>query len=279
MLATRNLMSLSYSNCPHNLSRVETEPIEGTSGETIVTEVEWLACTEPRPMLDFLWTQGKASDRKLRLFAVACCRRIWDLLDVESRSNVVLTERFADGLVAQEAMPTPWPLWSDMEDPSLAEDGGKRKAIAWARDAARMAAARATDRMGMHHPAWDAAYYAAGAVAWQRVGFARKSAEAEAWANSWNTAEAGEHKEQVILLRDIIGNPFTSVMIDVTDRAPEVFDLAETIYDHAFFDRLPELSNALEEAGCTNQDILGHCRSGGEHVRGCWVIDLVLGKE
>jgi hypothetical protein len=107
------------------------------------------------------------------------------------------------------------------------------------------------------------------------VGAARKSAEAETWAKRWNTAEAGEHKDQVSLLRDIIGNPFLSAIIDVKDREPAAFALAETIYDHAVFDRLPELSDTLEQVGCTNADILDHCRSGGEHVRGCWVVDLV----
>ena len=42
---------------------------------------------------------------------------------------------------------------------------------------------------------------------------------------------------------------------------------------------MPILADALEDAGCTNQDILNHCRGGGEHVRGCWVVDLLLGKE
>lgn len=55
--------------------------------------------------------------------------------------------------------------------------------------------------------------------------------------------------------------------------------LAEVIYaDHAF-DRMPILADALEDAGCANQDILAHCRDGGEHVRGCWVLDALLNKE
>jgi len=50
----------------------------------------------------------------------------------------------------------------------------------------------------------------------------------------------------------------------------------KAIYDDRAFDRLPILADALEEAGCEDQDILGHCRSGGEHVRGCWVVDGLL---
>ena len=54
--------------------------------------------------------------------------------------------------------------------------------------------------------------------------------------------------------------------------------LAQAIYDARAFDRMPQLADALEAAGCDNRDILDHCRSGGEHVRGCWVVDLLLGK-
>jgi hypothetical protein len=55
--------------------------------------------------------------------------------------------------------------------------------------------------------------------------------------------------------------------------------IAQSIYDDHTFDRLPILADALEEAGCTDADILAHCRQPGEHVRGCWVVDLVLGKK
>jgi hypothetical protein len=57
-----------------------------------------------------------------------------------------------------------------------------------------------------------------------------------------------------------------------------VTQLAESIYTDRAFDRLPILADALEEAGCDNADILAHCRQGGEHARGCWVLDLLLGK-
>jgi hypothetical protein len=73
--------------------------------------------------------------------------------------------------------------------------------------------------------------------------------------------------------------PFRPVTIDPTWLTPAVKRLAETIYDDRAFDRLPILADALEEAGCNNADLLAHCRQPGEHVRGCWVVDLLLGQE
>jgi hypothetical protein len=54
--------------------------------------------------------------------------------------------------------------------------------------------------------------------------------------------------------------------------------LAKVITQEQSFGDLPVLADALEEAGCTNPNILNHCRQLGEHVRGCWVVDLILGK-
>jgi hypothetical protein len=87
--------------------------------------------------------------------------------------------------------------------------------------------------------------------------------------------------EQRFLLYEHFGNPFTWPALDLAwrqwnDRCVE--RIARVIYDERAFDRLPILADALEDAGCDNADILNHCRSGGEHVRGCWVVDLLLGK-
>ncbi|SRR5579871_339609 len=62
-------------------------------------------------------------------------------------------------------------------------------------------------------------------------------------------------------------------------QSSNVVSLAQAIYDERAFNRMPILADALEDAGCTNADVLNHCRKPGEHVRGCWVVDLLLGKQ
>jgi len=96
----------------------------------------------------------------------------------------------------------------------------------------------------------------------------------------WRVEEA--RREQTDLLREIIGNPFRSVAIDpawLAWKDATVRNLAEAVYEERAFTDLPVLADALEEAGCTNQDIVNHCRGPGPHLRGCWVVDLVLGKQ
>lgn len=86
-------------------------------------------------------------------------------------------------------------------------------------------------------------------------------------------------KAASLLIRDIFGNPFRPVTFDPRWRTTDVGGVAQAIYEDRAFDRLPILADALMDAGCDNDDILAHCRSDGPHVRGCWVLDLVLGKE
>jgi hypothetical protein len=84
---------------------------------------------------------------------------------------------------------------------------------------------------------------------------------------------------QAQLLRDIFGNPFRPITIDPSWLTSTVNALAQTIYHDRTFDQMPGLADALEKAGCANQRILAHCRGPGPHVRGCWALDLLLGKE
>jgi hypothetical protein len=83
------------------------------------------------------------------------------------------------------------------------------------------------------------------------------------------------------LLRDTVGNPFRPVVLSpavLAWNAGTVYHIAQAIYEERAFDHLPILADDLEEAGCTNPDVLNHCRQPGLHIRGCWVVDLVLGK-
>src|SRR5262249_54458121 len=96
--------------------------------------------------------------------------------------------------------------------------------------------------------------------------------EVEAAANA-------EKLEQSRLIKCIFGNPFNHVVIDPNCLSPAVVEMAHTIYDDRAFDRLSHLADALVDAGCTNVDVLAHCRAHGGHARGCWVVDLILGKK
>src|SRR5262249_60440752 len=112
----------------------------------------------------------------------------------------------------------------------------------------------------------EAAVYAADAVAFQHL---RTPGVRE-----------GEWRAQAELLRDLFGPlPFRAAALSPSHRTPDAVGLATAIYEERAFDRLPILADALEEAGCTDPDVLGHCRAPGPHIRGCWVVDLVLGKQ
>jgi hypothetical protein len=205
-----------------------------------MTEKEWLICTDPHPMLERL--RGRTSDRKLRLFAVACSRRIWTLIDDLGRIAVEAAENFADGNLGPDEL-----------------------------RAARLACQGAGGK---------ASWYAAATRPEIAARNAARSAQAGVASNPLLGTEADELPAQTVLLRDILGPiPYRRITIDPTSLTPTVVQLAGTIYDDRAFDRMPELADALHDAGCDNDEIMRHCRGLGPHVRGCWVVDLVLGKE
>jgi len=219
-----------------------------------MTEADWVASGDLYQMLRSCRKIIRYNPRKGRLFAVACCYRIWHLLaDERSRAAVDLAAQYAEGLVSDEQL----------------------KAASDAAQAAHRDAFRAKGKVGASAE-W-AAEFAASSDAW----FAATRASNFAYFAAGDPVEPGvEKKVQAHLARCIFGTlPFRPVTIDPAWLTPTVTSLAQAIYDDRAFDRLPILADALEDAGCTNQDILGHCRSGGEHVRGCWVVDLLLGKE
>ena len=87
-----------------------------------------------------------------------------------------------------------------------------------------------------------------------------------------------ERQYQAALLRCILGNPLHRVDLDAAWRTPNVVVIGQTIYDERAFDHLPVLADALQDAGCTSADFIDHCRGPGPHVRGCHVVDALLGK-
>ena len=216
-----------------------------------MNEVAWLVCEDPEPMLWYL--VGNASDRKFRLFTVACCRRVWHLIEPHDpiRACVEFAEGYADGVGAKKRLKK----LVDKNRRQFERYGETpQEDIAVAHAAA---AARATCELR-----------ADAAIIWlcRSVG------------DAVGHDPSADHPAQLALLRCIFGDPFRPVAIAPRWLTSTVLDLARGIYDERAFDRLPILADALEEAGCDHADVLAHCRSDGPHVRGCWVVDLVLGK-
>jgi hypothetical protein len=212
-----------------------------------MTEQEWLLCDQPQAMLDSL--PDNASGRKLRLFACYCCRRVWNLLAHEwSKDAIEVAERYADG----EA--TSVELEFAARAASEAEYDGKKA--------------------GGYYASQSAFFVADDSPEFS----ARQSADSAAAAIRERDESEAEVPVQAAFLHDIFGNPFHPLVADPSWRTTNVVGLAYAIYADRAFDRMPILGDALEDAGCDNADILNHCRQSGEHVRGCWVVDLILGK-
>ena len=225
-----------------------------------MTEQEWLAHTEPRRMLDYLEVYHRVARtrkgrRKLRLFACACCRRLWHLPGNRFGKQVIeVLERFADGLAE----------WNDVLVAIEAEEAAM-KALG---------------------PGWVKEWWET--RLWQAVEHAAKYRPQDATdkfsLHIYGTL--GENSDDgpgalCCLIRDIFGNPFRSIAIDpawLTWHGGLLVSMARQMYDSRDFSDMPVWADALEEAGCIDADILAHCRQSSEHVRGCWVIDALLGK-
>lgn len=207
-------------------------------------EAEWLACTNPDVLLEHL--DGKATDRKLRLYGCACCRRIWNLFtDERSKTAIEVAERFADGNATKE---------------ELAVAHKAAVGLIWATTGMERDMAHAASWVATPH-AWDAAD-ATGRVA----------AKVVALATGREEAINVERGEQLKLLREIMGNPFQAVRLS-QDPPPEVLAVARSLYAGA--DRRFTLQTVLEEAGL--KDLAQHFAA-GTHPKGCWALDTILDK-
>jgi hypothetical protein len=238
-----------------------------------MTEKEWRASTDPQAMLSRARLSGLASPRKQLLFLTACLRRLWPVLLYRgSREAVEVLERAAD---------------------QLATDG-ERAAAARAAEAAADVARQDADNMASPEGASAGAIYTAAAAARAVHGaFCNADPTFIVWAANLGERGGGGYclpAVQAVLLRDLFG-PLPFRLLPPVAPAwlgwggGTVGRLAEGVYGDR---RLPEgtldptslavLADALEEAGCDQPDLLSHLRGPGPHVRGCWAVDLILGK-
>jgi hypothetical protein len=204
--------------------------------------------------------------RRLRLFAAGCCRLA---MNPFTPPGAKLAVRVAE-LAAERAVPADW-----LEGVrAVTAEEARGTAVGYF---AHLAAA------GLHAldpDSWTAANQAARAAADAAV-----DTDPPGVSTIGSLLRAGgmallraERSSQADLIRCVFGNPFRPVAFDPRWRTSDSVGLARAIYEGRAFDRLPILADALTDAGCDDADILAHCRSPGPHVRGCWVIDLILGK-
>jgi hypothetical protein len=228
-----------------------------------MTEEEWLACAEVNALLGGL--PDRTSERKRALFAVACCRQVWHLLEDErSREAAKVAERFVDGAATDDELMSA-ERRAEAADQALAAGG---------RETARSRAATSAYCVTCFGAGWDQAD-----PGWD---FALAAASYAADA----ARAAGTRANQLALLRCVFGNPFRSLAIDPAWLTARARSLAQAAYDdrwmpngHLDWARLAVLAGALEEAGCADQTILDHLRAPGAHVRGCFALDLILEKK
>lgn len=262
-----------------------------------MTEAEWLASRDSAPMMRFLAGQPEAggplvllsrlfarpaqppsavySPRKARLFACACCRNVEEVLSDDAwRWAIGVSEKFADAAcseddltAARDGATKAWEGLLELElPPRLPALYGPRLGDGQFRAWSGHCAVAVT----MLDP-FAAVLEVNHAV--DRLALDAASTNPQWSARAWTRAP---------LLRDIFGPlPFRSIATDqrwLVANAGAVARLAESIYADRAFDRLPILADALEDAGCHHSDILAHSRDGGEHVRGCWVLDLLTSR-
>jgi hypothetical protein len=224
-----------------------------------MTEADWLACEDPQRMLTHL--RGKTSERKMRLFICACTRLLWEWLPVGVMQDAVAAgERHADGVLWEEDC-------CHFVDQlySLPVEHGRQTTRNWF-----------SEQREETVSAWSGAILASGA--WLALS---KIPEGP----NFRRLSQLTAPQQPNLLRDVFGNPFRPRSIDPAWLTPTVTSLAAAAYEQRSLPsgelspaRLPTLADALEDAGCSDDELLGHLRSPGPHVRGCWALDAVLGK-
>ncbi len=240
-----------------------------------MTEQEWQSCARPELLLHHLARSLPVAPRKrkCRLFLCGCCRRVPALLaDPASRQAVEVAEQYADGQATpHERDSARWALHPvhPFHPPPLLP-------LAEPAHTAALAGVPTGELLG-------AAETIVSRVAYQRTQ-ARLGPFRVELAGEWKRVRAEEREGLCRLLRDIFGNPFSPPKLAdgiLAWNGGCVVKLAAAIYDGREFspERMGVLADALEDAGVTDEAVLRHCRGGGEvHARGCWLVDLLLGK-
>jgi hypothetical protein len=188
-------------------------------------------------------------DRKVRLLVVAALRAVWDYIPADYRRAVEATEQYADDRLASTLAA------AGVEEPPESGEGLAYK-LAWR-------AYNALDSDFADDRKWPL---------WVRL--ADKLAADPIPGRDPATAR----ELHAAFFHDVFGNPFRPVALDRSLLTSTVVALARWMYESRDFSPMPILADALQEAGCEDQDVLNHCRGGGPHIRGCWVVDQVLGK-
>jgi hypothetical protein len=230
-----------------------------------LTESQWLACADPDIMLEFL--QSKVAERKIALFAAACGRRIWHLFtDPRSRPAIEAAEQAADGLMSKEEHRAAMNAAHDafME---LKGEGEFDPTAAYARTAR------------IHFAAYSAGGGHFSDVAARDVAECLADSLAERETPRWRGAYQSERRAQCHVLRDIIGSPFAS-LTEEEEWSPsaEVVSLARRIRDKRDFAVLPQLAELAQMSGAAGE-LIAHLERPGEHARGCWALDQILGNQ
>lgn len=218
-------------------------------------EQQWLAKTRNAQHMvhtlgELRYPRTKVGRRKLRLFACGCCRMVWHMLsDERLRAAVEVAEQFADGQVEKATLDRTYERLQREINFADYERVLDRHAVSMAFESCH-----------------EAAYVAAYSVT--------------TLSPNPLVPSATPNDDRVLcdLLRCVFGNPFQKPAFPKTWRTETVVALATGVYQKRAFDRLPILADALEEAGCNDRAMLTHLRDPGPHCRGCWVLDLALGK-
>jgi hypothetical protein len=243
-----------------------------------MNEHEWQTGNDPAAMLEHL--SDKTSDRKLRLFACACVRLHWERLRYHAgRAEAVALHQHP----ARRAIET-----AERYAEGDASDGD----LQTVRDQAEMSWAMASPfDQPANQAAWAATLELAIEAARQAREFARLQAVRDAayevppgWSEQQHNAEESrrECRRQVEVMFEIFGNPFRPVKIDLNwlhCNSGAADAILQMVCEEQRYAELPYLADALMDAGCSEEALLRHLREPGGHVRGCWAIDALMGRE